>query len=70
MVIDFIGESPKSGNYFSTLDHPDQEGNNRQEQQNVDEPAHCVGSDEPENPQHKQDYENCPEHFDSPCQTT
>jgi hypothetical protein len=60
MVIDFIGESPKSENYSSALDHPDQEGNNRQEQQNVDEPAHGVGSDEPENPQHKQGYENCP----------
>jgi hypothetical protein len=32
MVIDFIGESPKSGNDPSALDHPDQEGDNRQEQ--------------------------------------
>jgi hypothetical protein len=68
MVVDFIRSSPRSRNRLSALDELDHKGNNRQDQQDVDEPAHGVGSDEPEKPQHQQNDENCPEHFGCPFQ--
>ena len=63
MVIDFIAESPNSRNDSSALNDSDQQGNNRQDQQDVDESTHSIGSDQSENPQHQQNYKNCPEHL-------
>jgi hypothetical protein len=65
-VLDFIGSPPRSRYRSSALNDSDQEGNNRQDQQDVDEAAHRVGSDEPEKPQDKQGRKNRPEHYGSP----
>jgi hypothetical protein len=60
--------SPQSGAQPSALDDTDQDHHNGQYQQEVDETTHRGGRDEPEKPQHEQDYENCPKHSDSPLQ--
>src|SRR5579862_670401 len=64
--MDFIGSPPQSRDRHSALNHPDQIGSNRQIQRDVDEPAHRLGSDGPENPQHERLGKNGPEDFGSP----
>ena len=46
----------------STLNEPDYENNEGQDQQDVDESTHRVGSGKSQQPQYKQDYKKCPKH--------
>ena len=56
-----VQRSLKSGSPTSA-DQVDDQDDDRQNQKNVDEPAHGVGADESEKPENQQDYENCPKH--------
>jgi hypothetical protein len=57
--------TPWSRGDLSPLDDTNQQDNGRQNQKNVDEPAHRVASDHPEEPQDERTRKNCPEHSDS-----
>ena len=46
----------------STLDQADDNHHDRQNQKNMDEPSHGVGSGESESPEDQQNHCNCPEH--------
>jgi hypothetical protein len=46
----------------STLNEPYYKNNDGQNQQDVDEPTHGVGSDQSQQPQHEQNHEDCPKH--------
>jgi hypothetical protein len=43
---------------------PHQNDHNRQNQQNVDEPAECVGRGDSQEPQNKQDHRHYPQHIE------
>jgi hypothetical protein len=40
----------------------DEHHNNGNDEQNMDQAAHGIGSNDSEQPQHYQDYANCPQH--------
>ena len=49
------------GNGSSPLNHADQYNHNRQQEQNMDEPAHRVRRNHSQKPQHQKYYEDCPQ---------
>jgi hypothetical protein len=60
--IGFMTFAPRSVNYASALQHPNQQDHDRQHQQNVDESTHRVRGDDPQQPQNHQDHKDCPKH--------
>jgi hypothetical protein len=46
----------------SAFDDPEYKNNQGQNQQNMNEPAQGVGRHQSQQPQHEQNYENCPKH--------
>src|ERR1019366_3516681 len=60
-TIGFMFVSPPLDN-ASTLNEPDHQNNQCQNQQDVDKSTHGVRSDQSQQPQHEQNHENCPQH--------
>jgi hypothetical protein len=46
----------------ATLDQIDDQNDNRNNEQEMNESAQCVGADQSKQPEHKQDNKYCPEH--------
>jgi hypothetical protein len=48
------------------LNEPNQHDRESEDQQDMNEPAEGIGTDDAEKPEQEQDDEECPEHFRSP----
>src|SRR4029077_9363120 len=57
---------PRSLQNLSTLNHPDEDHDDRDDEENVDESAHGVRGDQAQYPENEQDERYSPEHVVSP----